>query len=130
MVRFEDISGLSGMRRSLPDLPASFWKGDARAIEQAWARPETHETLAEAMALLGRMIGCVAMLLDPNDIFVHGPLFQGITPLWEHVVAAYDAAIADLHGSYCQPLRACQSDFEAAVGVALYGLECTYPRGA
>ncbi len=124
----QDTTGLSALRKKLPDAPKKFWEGKKTALELEYSKPESRGILDTAMNSLGEVLANAATFIDPDELIVYSVLFEESEVLWKKLSGKFESCQNIIRlSSKLKLRRAPNSHFNAGTGAALYAMEKSYP---
>jgi predicted NBD/HSP70 family sugar kinase len=122
----QNTAGLHALQERLPDLPESFWAGDAKIVEKKLLHKETCEVLRQAMELTAIALANVAIFIDPDEIIIYSRLFPSENKLWQMLIEQF-AGCRKKQGFNPDIIRlSASSELTPAIGAAIYAIENSY----
>ncbi len=124
--KLQDLAGLSGLRKKLPELSDEFWHGKSKAIDKVLADQENFKILQKAMNLAAIALANIASFMDPDELVIYSTLFSEDNQLWKMLENEF-ASCRGKQGLGPAILKnAGPSELSPAVGAAIFALENTY----
>ncbi|OGV31148.1 MAG: hypothetical protein A2020_06080 [Lentisphaerae bacterium GWF2_45_14] len=123
----QDVSGLSALKKKLPELPADFWQGNEDTVFQLLKKKNIREVLDHSMKILAMSLASATALLDPDEIIVYCPLFSEENILWKDLKDEFSESQKTQNIPLIQLIRAENAKFNAAAGAAFMSIETVYP---
>lgn len=125
----QDVCGLAALRKNNPDLPESFWQGDAEAVFQQLKRKNVRDLMSWIIKILAKSLSFSAALFDPDEVIIYGPLFAEENLLWQNLKEEFSACREKQELPSIPLIRALDSKFNAAAGAAFFAMESRCPAG-
>lgn len=124
--KLQDIAGLSGLHKKLPELSDEFWHGKSEAIDLVLADRENFKILQKAMNLAAIALANIASFMDPDELVIYSTIFSEDNQLWKMLENEF-ASCRGKQGLGPATLKnAGSTELSPAVGAAIFALENTY----
>jgi len=125
----QDVCGLSALKKNNPDLPESFWHGNAEAVFCQLKKKKVRDSMNGIIKTLSMSLSSSAALFDPDEVIIYGPLFSEKNLLWKNLEEEFAACQKKQKLPAISLIRALDSKFNAAAGAAFFAMESIYPTG-